>query len=63
MTNMKRNTVSFPDELADRIFALRADERFRRCSYSELVRILVENGLETIAGVPGVRKARCKDEK
>ncbi len=48
MTNMKRNTISFPNELAERIFALRADERFRRCSYSELVRILVENGLDVM---------------
>lgn len=46
MTNMKRNTISFPNELAERIFALRADARFRRCSYSELVRILAEKGLE-----------------
>lgn len=43
---MKRNTVSFPPNLAERIFALRADERFRRCSYSELIRILAEKGLE-----------------
>lgn len=46
---MKRNTVSFPDELADRIFALRKDERFRRYSYSKLIRILAEKGLEIMA--------------
>lgn len=45
MTNMKRTTISFPDELADRIFALRKDDRFTKCSYSEIVRQLAEKGL------------------
>lgn len=45
MTNMKRTTVSFPDELTKRIFALRKDDRFTRCSYSELIRQLTEKGL------------------
>lgn len=48
MTNMKRTSISFPDELADRIFALRKDERFMRCSYSELVRQLAEYGLQLL---------------
>lgn len=48
MTNMKRNTISFPDKLADRVLALRAQKRFQSCSYSELVRMLVEKGLETV---------------
>lgn len=47
-TNMKRTTVSFPDELTERIFSLRADVRFRRCSYSELIRRLAEKGLEVL---------------
>ena len=47
-TNMKRTTVSFTDELTDRIFSLRADARFRRCSYSELIRQLAEKGLEML---------------
>ena len=45
MTNMKRTTISFPDELTERIFALRKDDRFMRCSYSELIRQLTEKGL------------------
>lgn len=45
MTKMKRTTISFPSELTDRIFALRKDERFTRCSYSELIRQLAEMGL------------------
>lgn len=48
MTDMKRTTISFPDALADRIFALRKDDRFNRCSYSELVRQLTERGLEIV---------------
>lgn len=45
MTNTKRTTISFPDELTERIFALRKDDRFMRCSYSELIRQLTEKGL------------------
>lgn len=45
MTTMKRTTVSLPDELTERIFALRKDDRFIRCSYSELIRQLAEKGL------------------
>lgn len=45
MATMKRTTISFPDELTDRIFALRKDERFIRCSYSEIIRQLAEMGL------------------
>lgn len=48
MTDMKRTTISFPDELVDRIFSLRKDDRFTKCSYSELVRQLTERGLEIV---------------
>lgn len=48
MTDMKRTTISFPDELVERIFDLRKDDRFTRCSYSELVRQLTERGLEIV---------------
>ena len=48
MTNMNRTSVSFPPELAERIFALRKDDRFTRCSYSELVRMLTEYGLKSL---------------
>lgn len=48
MTKMKRTTVSFPEELAQRIFALRKDDRFTRCSYSELIRQLSEMALEIV---------------
>lgn len=48
MTDMKRTTVSFPDELTNRIFSLRKDDRFVRCSYSELIRRLTEMGLSVL---------------
>lgn len=48
MTNMKRTTISLPDELTERIFALRKDDRFTRCSYSELIRQLTEKGLDLL---------------
>lgn len=48
MTNMKRTSVSFTDDLMGRIYDLRKDERFRRCSYSELIRTLAELGLEVV---------------
>ena len=48
MTNMKRTTISFPDDLTRKIFELRKDDRFIRCSYSELIRQLTEIGLSTL---------------
>lgn len=48
MTNMKRTTVSFPDDLTNRIFELRKDDRFTRCSYSDLIRKLAEMGLSIL---------------
>ena len=45
MGSMKRTTISFPDDLTERIFALRKDDRFTRCSYSDLIRQLTEKGL------------------
>ncbi|MCI9222633.1 MAG: hypothetical protein HFF22_04595 [Oscillospiraceae bacterium] len=45
---MKRTTVSLPDELTQRIFALRKDDRFVHCSYSELIRQLTEKGLSML---------------
>lgn len=48
MENVKRTTISFPTELAERIFALRKDDRFVRCSYSELIRQLTEKGLSML---------------
>lgn len=45
MTNMKRVTISLPDSIDRRVLELRKDDRFVRCSYSEIVRRLLEAGL------------------
>lgn len=48
MTDMKRVTISLPEEYDRRILELRKNDRFIRCSYSEIARQLLERGLETI---------------
>mgnify|MGYP002518919875 CR=1 FL=1 len=45
MTNMKRTTVSLPDDLAATIRSLKSSEEFRGRSYSEIIRRLVRIGL------------------
>lgn len=45
MTDMRRVTISLPDEIDKAILSLRKDDKFARCSYAELVRILLERGL------------------
>ena len=40
MTDMRRVTIALPDELDRRILKLKAEDRFVRCSYSEVVRKL-----------------------
>ena len=44
MTEMRRMTISLPDELDKRILELKKDDRFVRCSYSEIVRQLLDDG-------------------
>lgn len=44
MTDMRRITIALPDELDKRILELRKDDRFVRCSYSEIVRQLLDDG-------------------
>ncbi len=46
MTQMKRLTVSLPDGLDEKILSLRKTDRFIRCSYSEIVRQLIEAGAD-----------------
>lgn len=46
MTDMKRITVSFPDDVDKGIYELRKKDEFVRCSYSEIVRRLVIIGLK-----------------
>lgn len=46
MTEMKRITVAFPEEIDRAVYELRKDDRFVKCSYSEIIRRLVALGLE-----------------
>lgn len=46
MTDMKRTTVSLPDELVDALEKLRETDEFRGATYSELIRALIQRGLE-----------------
>ena len=45
MTDMKRITVSFPDDIDQALVELRKQDGFERCSYSEIIRRLVRVGL------------------
>lgn len=45
MTNMKRVTIALPETTDEKILELRRDNRFIRCSYSEIVRQAMEHGL------------------
>ena len=45
MTDMKRTTVSLPDELVAKLDELRSTEEFRNVSYSEMLRELIQRGL------------------
>ena len=49
MTDMRRITVSIPDEVDRKIINLRKTEGFERCTYSEIVRQIVLRGLEKVA--------------
>lgn len=48
MTDMRRVTIAFPDGMDERILELRKEDRFIRCSYSEIVRQILERGFETL---------------
>lgn len=45
MTDMRRITISVPDDLDKAVLELRKQNEFVRCSYSEIVRKLLILGL------------------
>lgn len=47
MTDMRRVTISLPEEIDKQILELRKDDRFVRCSYAAIVRQMLERGLDT----------------
>lgn len=52
MTEMRRVTISLPEDIDRRILALRTDDRFIRCSYSEIVRRMLEAGIDIASKNP-----------
>ncbi len=48
LTKMTRRTVSLPPNMEKEIFDLRKTDAFCRCSYSEIVRRLIELGLDIV---------------
>lgn len=46
MTDMKRMTISMPDEIDRKIMEMKKDDQYAQYSYSEIVRVLVRMGLE-----------------
>ncbi len=46
MTNMRRVTICFPEEVNDKILDLRRTDEYVRCTFGEIVRRLVIKGIE-----------------
>ena len=46
MTDMKRLTISLPDELADKLEELKQTEEFKNVPYSKLIRAMIQRGLD-----------------
>ena len=46
MTNMRRVTICFPDDLNEKILDLRKTDEYVRCTFGEIVRRLVIKGIE-----------------
>lgn len=49
MTEMRRVTITLPDAMDKAVLQLRKDDRFARCSYSEIVRQMLDLGLKANA--------------
>ena len=50
MTDMKRATISLPDELVEALDKLKQTDEFKNASYSELIRVMIQRGLDKAAG-------------
>lgn len=48
MTEMKRITVAIPETMNNEIMEIRKNDMFIRCTYSELVRKILECGMKKI---------------
>lgn len=45
MTDMKRTTISLPDELVEALSLLKQTDEFKNASYSEIIRVMIKRGL------------------
>ena len=50
VTNMKRVTVSLPDDVDKRLMKLKQTKKFSKSSYSEVIRQVLQRGLEKDSG-------------
>ena len=50
VTNMKRVTVSLPDDVDKRLMKLKQTKKFAKSSYSEVIRQVLQRGLEKGSG-------------
>ena len=46
MTTMKRMSVLIPPEVDEKILEMKKTDEFVRCSYAELIRLILRRGLE-----------------
>ena len=46
MTGMRRVSVPIPDDLDKEILEMKKSDEYVRCSYAEIVRILLQRGLD-----------------
>ena len=54
MTEMPRKTISLPPELENAVYELRKSEKYCKCSFSEILRVMIRRGLDA-GGREGVR--------
>ena len=50
MTDMKRTTISLTDELVEALDKLKQTDEFKNASYSELIRVMIQRGLDKANG-------------
>lgn len=63
MTDMKRMTVSMPDEMVKELDALKRTKEFRNEPYSLLIRTMIQLGLESGKGGTKCQSLARKSER
>lgn len=44
-TEMKRISISLPEEIDNQVIQMKKTDEYCRCSYAEIVRLLIEEGI------------------